>query len=325
LLALGLAALAVVWLGLWFSGTSPWEAGMAIGRSSMGGARAWTGTLREWTPLLLTGLAVFVALRAGLFNIGVEGQLIVGALCAAETAIHVAGVAGLILAILAGIGGGALYALAPGWIRAYRGGYEVITTIMLNWTAVIVTTWLIGNPLKKAGAGSPVTPDIAPGTEVPLLLSGRLTVSWILPLAVFMFLVVCWWLTRTVNGFEFRLVGANPRAAEFAGLTTKRVMLATMVISGAIAGLTGALLVLGYEHNFSPAISASYGFVALGVALLAGTAPIALLFTAFLFAMLSQGALGLQDHAPKGLIGVLSGLVLIVFAAWRYRRLPEHE
>ena len=320
-----LGALVVVFLSLRFSGATPIEAANALFRGSLGSASAVTGTLREMVPLLMAGLAVFIALRAGLFNIGVEGQLVVGALCCTLVAINVPGFGGMTLGLIAGAAGGALWAWPAGLIRAYRNGHEVITTIMLNHVAAQITGYLVSDPLRRKGAGFPITAEVSETARIPKFSLFGVQTSWSLLLAALLIAALWYWLKRTVGGYELQAVGANPRAAAVAGVETRRVIVAAMAWSGAIAGVTGSVIVLGFQHSFSSAISASYGFTALGVALLAGGAPFALFIAAFLFAALKQGGLDLQDYAPKGIINIIIGLVLIVFAAVRYRRQPTGD
>lgn len=318
-------AMAALLLALRAVGVSPAEAGSALFQGSLGSGRALSATLREMMPLLMAGLAAFVALRAGLFNIGVEGQLIVGALCAVLVGVNLGGLLGIVAALVAGAVGGMLWALPAGLIRAYRNGHEVITTIMLYHVALRVVGYLVAGPLKKEGASYPTTAEVDASVHIQTFEVGRLSISLSLLLAIG-FVVAAWiWLTRTVSGYEFRATGLSPQAAEVAGIPTRKVIVAGMALSGALAGLTGALVVLAHQHSVSNAIFASYGFTALGVALLAGAAPFALIFSAFLFAALDRGALDLQDHAPKGIIGITTGLILIIFAAIRYRRAPARE
>jgi general nucleoside transport system permease protein len=321
--ALIAGAVVVVLLGLAAVEASPGLALKGLYDGSIGSAIDITATLKEMMPLLLAGLAVFVALRAGLFNIGVEGQLIVGGLCCAQVALYVPGVAGVAVGCLAGILGGAFWALPAGLIKAYRSGHEVITTIMLNRVADIFTLALVNGPLRAPGAQSAMTAELPASTSIGTLFKvGRFEINASLLIAFICIVAVAIWLKKTVSGFQFQAVGANPQAATIAGISAPRVTVAAMSASGALAGLTGALVVLAYQRQFSGALSASYGFTALGVALLAGAAPSALLLSAFVFAALNQGALNLQDEVPKGLIGVIVGLLLIIFAAIRYRRVP---
>jgi simple sugar transport system permease protein len=280
------------------------------------------GTLKEATPLLIAGIAVFIALRAGLFNIGVEGQLLMGAMAAAEVVLRVPGSAGICLGILAAALAGALWAWPAGLIRAYRNGHEVITTIMLNSCAANLTSYLVAGPLKASGQGEPTTPSIAVTSYLPSYNGPQgLQISFGLAAGVLIAGLVWVWLRRSVSGYELQAVGANPTAAAFAGLDPKRVVVRSMLTSGAVAGIAGAVQVLAYEGRFYSDFSPGYGFNALGVALLAGSNPFALIPAGLLFGILAKGGTALQiDGVPKGITTVILGLLIVVAAAIRYRR-----
>jgi simple sugar transport system permease protein len=310
-----------------WAGVAPGDAANELIRGALGTEGAWSGTLKETTPLLLAGLAVFVALRAGLFNIGVEGQLIVGAMTCAIVGLRLPGVFGLVLGIVAGAAAGSLWALPAGMIKAYRGGHEVITTIMLNNVALFFTGWMVAGPIKAPGQQNTTTPDLEPGTLLPTLYSDPpLRISSSLLIGLLLLAAFALWLKRTVAGYELSLVGANPRAAEFAGVDAKRTVVRAMAASGAIAGLAGALMVLGYEGRFYAGFSPGYGFDALGVALLAGSQPLAIIPSALAFGILNKGSAAVQlIGVPKGVTYVVLGLVILVFAAIRYRRTAVDE
>lgn len=323
LAALVVASALVVLGALELAGASPRGTLLDLVTSSLGNARAVSGTLREVTPLLISGIAVLLALRAGLFNIGVEGQFTVGALACAAVAIHFPGFGGILLGILAGSAAGAIWALPAGWIKAYRGGHEVITTIMLNNVAGLATTALVAGPFRDPSEGSPTTRMLTGGTFLPDILSrGELAVSSGLVIGILLALALWWWLKRTVAGYELQAVGASPTAAKFAGINGPRVLMGSMVASGAIGGLAGSIQVLAFEHRFYPSMSSGYGFDALGVALLAGGAPIWLLASAFLFGVLNKGGTAIQvlDQVPKGITTVILGLLIIIAGAIRYRK-----
>ncbi|HRI43246.1 MAG TPA: ABC transporter permease [Fimbriimonadaceae bacterium] len=283
---------------------------------------AWTRTLRETTPLLIAGVAVFLGLRAGLFNIGVEGQFLLGALTAAFVGLLVSGPLGVILAVIAGSVAGALWAWPAGWIKAYRGGHEVITTIMLNNVAAFFTTWLVAGPLKAPNQESTTTAALPAMTRLPSLYSSPpFFLNVALLLAVLMVVALAIWLKRTVAGYELSATGANAIAAEVAGVNVKRMTVRAMAASGAIGGLAGACQVLAYEWRFYEGFSPGYGFDALGVALLAGATPWGLLPASVLFGLLTTSSTALAANGvPRGLNGVLLGLLIIGFAAYRYRR-----
>jgi len=320
-LILGCFALVVVLLQI--IGVAPGEAVQAMVRGSLGTARGWSGTLREMTPLLFAGLAVYVGLRAGLFNIGAEGQFVVGACASAVVAIHVPGVLGWILSGIAGLIAGALWAFPAGWIKAYRGGHEVVSTIMLNFMALQLTSYLVLGPIRDPSKDDATTPDVLSPMR-PLLetqfdgSSFRLHAAWLI--GILLILGFGWWLKKTVQGYELNATGANPKAAQMAGVPVPKVTLLAMCASGAFAGLGGAFHVLAYEQRFYNDFSPGYGYNALGVALLAGGSPWALIPAALIFGILGQSASSLQImEVPKGMTSILLGLLIIGFAVFRYR------
>ena len=322
LVALILGAFAVLTVAVLATGVGPGAALESLVKGSFGSGSAISGTLRETTPLLIAGIAVFLALRAGLFNIGVEGQLLVGALTAAVVALKVPGWIGLILAIPASMLAGGLWAFPAGWIRAYRNGHEVITTIMLNNIALLLTGWLVAGPFRDSSQEAPTTPAIP--VNLPAIYSRPpLSVSCALIIGIALAIGLAWWLSRTVRGYELEAVGGNPTAAQFAGIDSRRIMVRAMTASGAIAGLAGAMQVLAYEGRFYSGFSPGYGFDSLGVALIAGANPIAIVPGSLLFGMLAKGGTALQiEGVPKGITVVVLGLLILVAAAIRYRKVP---
>ncbi len=244
---------------------------------------------------------------------------------AAAVATNIGGLIGLILALIVAMIAGALWAFPAGWIKAYRGGHEVVSTIMLNFIAIQVTAYLLLNPLKDQKRDDVSTADIIASSQMGNLVTsqtanGRLQINIAIAIALLLVVFLAWWLKRTVRGYELNAVGANPTAAAVAGIQVKAVTVRAMVTSGAIAGLGGALHVLAYEHRFYSDFSPGYGFNSLGVALLAGASPLALIPSAFLFGILSQSSSALQVlEVPKGMTSILLGLLIIGFAAYRYR------
>lgn len=321
LIALILCSFLLVIGALLLAGVLPQQALADLFRGSLGTKGALARTLKEVTPLLMAGVAVFLGLKAGLFNIGVEGQFLVGAVCAAFVGLAIKGPFGVLLALIAGGVAGAIWAFPAGWIKAYKNGHEVITTIMLNNIAIFLTTWLVAGPLKAPKQESTTTAILGPETRLPTLFSSPpFSLNIALVFAVLLVVGLSFWLKRTVAGYELSATGANIRAAEVAGVNVKAVTLRAMAVSGAIGGLAGACQVLAYEWRFYEGFSPGYGFDALGVALLAGSTPWGLLPAAGLFGILSTGSTAMAANGvPKGLNGVLLGLLIIGFAAYRYR------
>ncbi len=312
-LLLALAVAAVVML---LSKNDPLAAYGALLQGGLGSAAGLAETLTQTTVLLFAGLGVAVAFRAGLFNIGAEGQLVVGALCTAlvGAAVHAPAILEIPLCFAAGAAGGGLWALIAGWLRARRGTNEVITTIMLNYVAFFAVNYLVGGPLRGAAA-SPETAPIWSSAVLPPLIPGtRLTLAF--PLAILAAFGVWWWLQRSVAGYELRTVGKSPPAARYAGVVTARVIMQTMALSGALAGLGGASEVLGLLHRFNAQLSPGYGFTSIAVALLAQSNPLSVMLSAFFFGLLQNGALSMQALAgvPKDLVAVIEGLVILFMA-----------
>lgn len=319
-------AIAVLYGAILVSGVSSQVAAEAILQGSFGSPRAVAGLLKEFTPLLLLGASVFLALRAGLFNIGADGQFLVGAAAAATVALKIAGPMGVFLAIIAGAAAGWLWAFPAGWIRAYRGGHEVITTIMLNNVANLLCTSLVSGPIKDPTQESTTTRVLEESSWLPSFSVGPVEVSLALPFAIVGLVAFSVWLARSVRGFELRAVGANPGSARYAGVSVAKAQLSAFAWSGAVAGLAGAVQVLAFEHRFYANFSPGYGFDALGIALLAGGTPLGVLPGAFAFGVLSKGATALSiEGVPKGITTIVIGLLIVIMAAIRYRQTRAHE
>jgi len=320
--ALITGALAILAGALLVAHESPLVCLQTLIHGSLGSPVAIGGTLRETTPLLIAGLAVFIALRAGLFNIGVEGQLLCGAAACAFVALHIPNAFGMILGLLVGMAAGALWALPAGLIKAFRNGHEVITTIMLNNVALYFTSALVSGPMKDKTQQDTATPNLAAATRMPWIYNHPpVQVNCALVLGVIVAIGMAIWLKKTVAGYELQAVGANPTAAKFAGISTQRVTVLAMSVSGAIGGLAGAVQVLAYEGRFYADFSPGYGFDALGVALLAGTSAYAVMPASLLFGILSKGGTALQiDGVPKGITTVVLGFLILIAAVIRYRK-----
>lgn len=294
---------------------------------TLGSASALSDTLREMTPLLLLGIGVYLALRAGLFNIGIDGQYVVGALACAAVALRFPGWLGIVLGTLAGAATGAIWAFPAAWIKAYRGGHEVITTIMFNNVARFLTVALINGPMKPKEASAGTTAMLPTDTRLPMAIkTASVSVSWSLVLALGFVVGLWYWLSHRVAGYELQAVGANRRASEFAGIQPKKVLLRAMLASGAIGGLAGAFQLLAFQPQFKEGFSPGYGFDALGVALLASGSPFLLIPSALLFGMLSKGGQFIGTFGiPRGITYVVLGMLIIVFAAVRYRKERAHD
>lgn len=329
-----LLALVVVTLGVLaalvsVSGVSPWDALVAGVQGAFGDARGLSGTFTRMTPLLFSGLGVAVALRAGLFNIGVEGQLLVGALAAAATGIYLTGLPGplhVTLSILAGALAGMLWAAPAGLIKVWRGGHEVITTIMLNYIARSFTKYMAANPLQDPSSDMATTVYVADSARLGLATVSP-AISWALVLGVGVAVFLFWWMRRTVAGYELNAVGAGPDAAQAAGVDIKKTMIWAMAASGALAGIAGAMQVCAYEFRFYDGISPGYGFDSLAVALIALADPLVVCLSSLLFGALAQGAQFAQiaTEIPKEIAAVVQGVVILLAAGIGWQRLRRTD
>ena len=289
----------------------------ALLEGSFGGPDAVVSTLVNSTPLVFGGLAVGFGFRAGLFNIGAQGQFLVGALGAVIVGVWLADAPPLVaipLAALAGFIAGGVWGFVPGFLKAVSGAHEVVSTIMMNYIAVQLLAALVSGPLKVPRSPSPVTFDVG-NAAFPIILgrNGHLGIVLALVAAVF----VWWLLFRTTWGFEVRAVGANPDAARYAGMRPKLITIATMTFSGALAGLAGTSVLLGVTHSMTSGFGTTVGFDSIAVALLARSHPLATLLGAVLFGAMRAGAGLMQIRAeiPVELVDVLQAVILLFLVA----------
>lgn len=287
-----------------------------------------TESLVTSTPYIFAGLSVALGFRCGLFNIGAEGQVFVGALGAAFVGYSITGLPAFIhlpLAILGGAFAGAVWGAIPGYLKARFGAHEVVNTIMMNWIAFRLSDWLLNGPMKASGF-RPVTPNIQHTAELPRFFSDPLRFNWGFVLALAVAWVIYWLLFKTTIGFEIRTVGANPDAARYAGINIVRNFVLAMVLAGALAGLAGTAQVLGVDHWVGQGFSSGYGFDAIAIALLGKSHPLGVVLAALLFGTLRSGATEMQSMAgiPIDIISIIQGLVIVFVAApgiirWLYR------
>ena len=285
--------------------------------------RPFTETLNYATPLIAAGLGVALAFRAGLFNIGGQGQMLVAASAAGWVGFGVSGVPfplHLLLAVVAGVAAGALWAGLAGVLKAYTGAHEVIVTIMLNYVAFYVMSYLLATPglLQAPGSSNPKTPPTAESAQLPHLLGERFNLHWGFVLALLAVVFVWWLLSRSSAGFAFRAVGENPRAARVAGIDTGRATVSAMLVAGGLVGLAGASQVLGgVTTGFSSDIDAGIGFDAITVALLGGSRPWGVLAAGILFGAFKAGGSTMQasQGIPSDIVLVVQSLIVLFIAA----------
>jgi simple sugar transport system permease protein len=307
--------------------------GFDVGRATLalvtGSVGSWyaigSGTLVRATPLILTGLAVAIAFRAGVFNIGAEGQFIVGAAAAAATALALGDAPAFLVlpAILSsGAVAGALWASIAAILRVRFQVLEVISTIMLNFVAGFLVSYLVRGPMQEPTHIYPQTQTLAGVARLPRLATGtRLHVGFLIAIVA---CVVAWWIIRaTAAGFRLRVVGANPNAARSAGLIdVDRVTIRAFLVSGGLAGLGGAIEVAGVTYALYENISPGYGYTAIAVALLARLDALAVIGSGILFGALEAGANAMQRDAgvPSVVVSAIeAGVILALVALGRAR------
>jgi len=284
---------------------------------AFGSLNGISNTLVAAAPLMFGGLAVGIGLRAGLFNIGVAGQFLVGAFASAVVGANLASAptaVGLPAAMLAGAVAGAAYGFIPGYLKARTGAHEVVTTIMLNNVAALLLTWAVNDLVRAPGFTFPRTGEIGQ-SALPVLIGRNLHLGIILAVAtIFIFR---WILDRTTLGFEIRTVGLNPDAARYAGMRPVFITALTMTIAGLLAGLAGAIQMLGVIGFYAPGITAGVGFDSIAVALLGRSDPIGILFAALLFGAFRAGAplMQIETSVPIEVIDIIQALVILFLAA----------
>jgi general nucleoside transport system permease protein len=293
---------------------------LALFQGSLGGRSQISETLVSATPLILTGLAVAVPLRAALFNIGAEGQMIAGGMVAGLVGFSITGLPLLIhlpLAALAGIVAGGLYGWVPGILKARTGAHEVISTIMLNNIARLVSAWLISTALfRRPDRADPISRTVEESAQFPRF-TGALRVNTSLLMAIALAIFIFWLVERSTRGFELNAVGMNASAARTAGMNPDRVLVGAMTTGGAMAGAAGAAVVLGLQHRLTIGFTAGLGFDGITVALLGrgrigGTVAAGLLFGALRAGGRSMQA---QTGTSLDLVLVIQALIIVFVAA----------
>lgn len=335
-------AIAIGSLIMWISGYDPGAAFAALFKGAFGSPKAIGGTILRATPLILTGLAVGYGFRAGLFNIGAEGQLFMGGLAVAFLGVQLADLPwGVLVPILvvASMAAGAAWAFIPAILKARIGAHEVITTMMFSYVARYLVSWLVVGPLKDDGM-IPQTVSIGTNGQLPQIESlfsaealqalpflglGRAHLGIVIALAA---AVIIWLILKyTTLGYENRAVGYNPWASETAGISVQWTIVKALCISGALAGLAGAVEVMGVHFRIFDQFSSGFGFTGIAVALLAKNHPLGTILAAILFGALSAGAgtMQLEADVPQKIILIIQALVIFFVAAeeivlWFVRR-----
>lgn len=297
----------------------------------VGSALTWPDgigyTLFYATPLIFTGLAVAVAFRCGLLNIGAEGQLYIAAFATAWVGITFAGLSAWLLVplcFLAALLAGGFWGAVPGVLKARFGAHEVITTIMMNAIAVAIASYFTQYHYKPPGDALLQTVPIGENAHIARLgsfipgLPERIPLNLAFPLALLVCLLVYLFLWRTRWGYQIRATGANPAAAQYGGIATGRQIVLAMAISGALAGMVGINEVLGYRYRYYDSFSSGYGFTGIAVALLGRNHPVGVILASLLFGALLRGGLFVDiftEHVSKDLVFVLQGTIILFVAA----------
>jgi simple sugar transport system permease protein len=329
-------AILVGFIVIWMTGGDALYAFDGMAQGAFGDWKALAETAVSATPYIFAGLAVSVAFKGGLFNIGAEGQLAIGAICAVWVGYGLPGLLGvktipaiihLPLTLLAGMAGGALWGGFPGWLKARTGAHEVINTIMMNYLALLLSGWLLGGAMRDPSPLNVIsqTKKIAVSAHIPLFFEGY-RLHWGTILALVTAALVYWLLWKTTIGFEIRTVGANPEAARYAGMRVGRITILSLGLSGMLAGLAGAVEVAGVNHYHALGFSSGYGFDSIAIALLGRNHPAGVVLGALLFGAMRAGASHMQFHAQVSvdIISVVQALILMFVAAdaiirWMYR------
>lgn len=277
-------------------------------------------TLTVATPLICAGLGVALAFRAGLFNIGAQGQIIIGATLAAWVgfSLHLPVGIHLLLVIVAGIIGGAIWGGLVGLLKAKTGAHEVILTIMLNYVAIYLVIYFLTTPaFQRPGSSNPISPQLDETAMYPPLFGDAFRLHWGFIVALLATVFVWWLLKRSIIGFELRAVGANPVAARTAGISVTKGYVVVMLIAGALAGLAGVAQVAGTEQVLSSGVAASFGFDAITVALLGRSTPWGTFFAGLLFGAFRAGGVTMQISTGTSIdiVLVVQSLIVLFIAA----------
>ena len=336
-LAIGIGSLI-----MWVSGYDPIAAYAALFKGAFGSPKHIGDTILRATPLIFTGLAVAYGFRAGLFNIGAEGQLFMGGLAAAALGVMMAGMPWAIVVpalVVASALAGAAWAFIPAILKARIGAHEVITTMMFTYIARYIVSYLVVGPLKAEGQ-IPQTVALLPEAQLPRIQSlfsqttldafpflnlGRAHLGIVIALAAG---IIIWLILKyTTLGYENRAVGFNQWASETAGISVQWTTVKALCISGALAGLAGSIEVMGVHHRIFDQFSSGFGFTGIAVALLAKNHPLGIVPAALMFGALSAGAgtMQLEADVPQKIILIIQALVIFFVAAeeivlWFVRR-----
>lgn len=323
IIAIGLS-LVVCGIIIALMGFNPLKAYIALYNSAFGGRSAIGTTIERTFPLLIGGLAITIAYRAEIFNIGIEGQIAIGGTFAAMMTTTFTGLPAFLhlpLGIAAGIVGGMIFAFLPAWLKAIRGINEVIVTLLMNYVAALIISWAVRGPLRAPGQLFAKSAPVVDAARLPILnpayrLSAAIFVALILLVLGYFFL----W--HTVTGFRIRFVGVNQRAAEAGGVHVPTTILLAMLVSGGLGGMAGALHLQSTEYRMLETFMVGYGYDSIAVALVGQLHPLGVLLGGIFFGALRSGSLGMQIMVgiPSTLVYVIQGIIILfVLASYQVR------
>lgn len=312
------AALCVGAVVIAINGDSPIQAYSSLLAGSFSNMHYLASTLSSATPLIFTGLGVAVAFKAGMANIGAEGQLYMGTMAAAVVGIYLPAPSVILIpaALLASFLAGGLWGTIPATLKVRCNTNEVVTTLMLNYLAQLFTSYLVNYPLKAEGSALGMTVNIQEAAKLPILYNGsRLNIGFLVAVAAAVLIAILF--KHTSAGYEMRFSGENPNFARYIGINTDRRMIQGMFLGGGLAGMGGAILVLGIQYKFVQDISPGYGFDGLTIALMAAFNSYAVLPISILFGALRAGGvtMELNTNVPSELSQVIQATIILFIAA----------
>ncbi len=328
-----LAILAALLVGaglIALAGVNPLKAYGILFTESLFNYYGFSNTLTKLSPLLLASLGVLIALRAGQFNIGGEGQIYLGGLGSALVGLYLKGLPAIVhipLALSAGFLFGALWGFIPGYLKAVRGVNEVITTLLLNYIGLNLISYLVQGPLMEPKAPSPFSPLLARSAQLPIILPQSQTHAGVI-LGLVAAIVLWVVLQKSAFGYQVDVVGRNPTAARYAGIPVARTIVLALSLAGGLAGLAGAGEVMGLKYRLFEKFSPGYGFDAIAIAFLSRGSVLGVVLTALFFAALNAGANVMQRSAgvPVTIVYAIQGLTVLFIAiglAVEQRLAPE--
>ncbi|WP_107671050.1 ABC transporter permease subunit [Cyanothece sp. BG0011] len=299
-------------------GKNPLEAYKILFQESLFNYYGFANTLTKTSPLLLASLGILIALKGGQFNIGGEGQIYLGALGSTLGGLWVNNLPSflhIIVALTAGFLFGALWGIIPGYLKAYRGVNEVIITLLLNYIAINLISYLVHHPLAEPNAPSAYSPLIAESAKLPIILPKTLAHAGIL-IGILFIIIVGILLKKTIVGYQIEVVGLNEQAARYGGISVSQTILLVMALSGGLCGLAGATEVMGLKYRLFENFSPGYGFNAIAIAFLSRGNVLGVCVTSLFFGALLSGANIMQRSAevPVTIVGVIQGLTLLFVA-----------